>query len=115
MKPTPAVMLLLLAYLLLAPAILAQGLQNNQTATFDPDPQHLCNRLNATLFLRVADDGKKYGLEELDIQYWSRTKHLIEGPSHERALKILDEFIAQHGENLIRDPWKRAMLQRRLW
>jgi hypothetical protein len=115
MKPTSAVTTMLFACLMLAQAILAAELKTGQTATFHPDPQHLWNRLNSTLFLRVADDGNEYGVEELDILYWSRTKHLLEGPSHERALKILDEFTTQHGESLIRDPWKRAVLQRRLW
>jgi hypothetical protein len=115
MKPTSAATTFLFACLLLAQSIFAAELKTGQTATFHPDPQHLWNRLNSTIFLRVADDGKEYGLEELDILYWSRTKHLLDGPSHERALRILDEFTTQHGESLIRDPWKRAILQRRLW
>ena len=36
-------------------------------------------------------------------------------PSHGLALRVLDEFLRTHAETLIRDPLKRAMLQRDLW
>jgi hypothetical protein len=71
--------------------------------------------LNETLFVRTAPDGKRFGLDELDILYWARTKHLLDGPSHQNALAVLDEFIATHGERLVQDPLKRAWLQRDLW
>jgi hypothetical protein len=71
--------------------------------------------LNETLFARTAQDGKKFGLDELDILYWVSTKNLLIEPSHCQALAILGEFINTHGEKLIRDPLKRALLQRDLW
>ena len=37
------------------------------------------------------------------------------GASHQQAISVLDEFINTHGERLIRDPLKRALLQRDLW
>ncbi|HKI70270.1 MAG TPA: hypothetical protein VKA67_11815, partial [Verrucomicrobiae bacterium] len=67
------------------------------------------------LFIRTGPDGKEYGADELDILYWFRTKHFLEGTSHKKALAILDEFIDKHGEKLIHDPLKRALLQRDLW
>lgn len=82
---------------------------------YDSDTNHLWNRLNETLFERTAQDGKKYGLDELDILYWNRTTNLLAGVSHQRAISVLDEFINKHGEKLIRDPLKRALLQRDLW
>lgn len=82
---------------------------------YDSNPKHLWNRLNETLFIRTAQDGKKYGVDELDILYWSRTKNLLVEPSHQQALAVLDEFIDTRGEKLIRDPLKRALLQRDLW
>ncbi len=82
---------------------------------YDPDPNHLWNRLNETLFVRTAQDGKKYGLDELDILYWASTTNLLAGTSHHKALAILDEFIHTHGEKQIHDPLKRALLQRDLW
>jgi hypothetical protein len=82
---------------------------------YNPDPHHLWNRLNATLFERTAQDGKKFGLDELDILFWASTTNLLAGTSHHKALAILDEFIHTHGEKQIHDPLKCALLQRDLW
>src|SRR5476649_158089 len=82
---------------------------------YDSDTNHLWNRLNETLFERTAQDGKKYGLDELDILYWFRTTNLLAGTSHQQAISVLDEFISTHGEKLIRDPLKRVLLQNDLW
>ena len=82
---------------------------------YDLNPNHLWNRLNETLFERTAQDGKKYGLDELDILYWGRTTNLLAGTSYQQALSVLEEFINTHGEKLIHDPLKRALLQRDLW
>jgi hypothetical protein len=40
---------------------------------------------------------------------------LLAQPSHKNALRVLDEFLETHAESLIRDPVKRAILQRDLW
>jgi hypothetical protein len=82
---------------------------------YDSDPHHLWNRLNDTLFDRVAPDGKHFGPDELDILYWQSTTNLLIGPSHEKAIAVMDEFIRSHGEKLISDPLKRALLQRDMW
>jgi len=82
---------------------------------YDADPGHLWNRLYAALFLRVDAGGNSYGPEFLDILFWTQTKHLLAEPSHGLALKVLDEFIASHGEKLIESPLKRAVMQRDLW
>jgi hypothetical protein len=37
------------------------------------------------------------------------------GEPHETALAVLDEFLAKGGEKLVREPVKRAFLQRDLW
>jgi hypothetical protein len=55
------------------------------------------------------------GVDSLDPLLWPETEHLLAGPSHARALRVLDEFLQTHAENLIRDPVKRAILQRDLW
>ncbi len=97
-------------------AVNLRGETNQVESTiYDPNPKHLWNRLNETLFMRTAEDGKRYGLDDLDILYWATTKHLLVAPSHQQALAILDEFINRHGEKLIRDPLKRVLLQRDLW
>lgn len=86
-----------------------------ESAIYDSNPTHLWNQLNETLFSRTAPDGKKFGLDELDILYWFRTTNLLFAPSHEKAIAVLDEFTNTHGENLIRAPLKRALLQHDLW
>lgn len=85
------------------------------STVYDPNPKHLWNRLNQALFERTATDGKKYGLDELDTLYWANTTNLLSGSSYRDATKVLDEFIDTHGEKLISDPVKRALLQRDLW
>jgi len=47
--------------------------------------------------------------------FWDQTEHLLAGSSHSIALRVLDEFLRTHAENQIRDPAKRALLQRNLW
>jgi len=84
-------------------------------AIYDPNPNHLWNRLNKTLFERTAPDGKHHGLDQLDILYWVQTTNLLSGASHRAALAVLDEFNHSHGEKLIQDPLKKALLQRDLW
>src|ERR1700741_163880 len=84
-------------------------------AIYDPNPNHLWNRLFRQFYVRKAWDGKEYGGDVLDPLLWGGTHYLITGPSHEQALNVLDEFLSTHGEQLIADPVKRAMLQRDLW
>jgi hypothetical protein len=85
------------------------------STTYAADPKHLWNQLNSALFARVAPEGTVYGLDELDILYWQGTEHLLTEPSHSAAVQVLDRFIRVHGERLIRDPFKRVLLQRDLW
>jgi hypothetical protein len=82
---------------------------------YDPNTEHLWNRLFHALYGRTAGNGQEYGREELDPLLWQETNALITGPSHQRALAVLDEFLNTHGERLITDPVRRAMLQRDLW
>lgn len=93
----------------------ASGRSQNENTIYDSNTNHLWNRLNETLFVRTAPDGKQFGLDELDILYWGRTTNLLAGTSHHKALASLDEFIHTHGEKQIHDPLKRALLQRDLW
>ena len=82
---------------------------------YDPNPAHIWNRLHATLFVRQAPSGAIYGQDSLDPLLWGFSTHLLEPKSHSHAVRILDEFLETHAENLIRDPVKRAILQRDLW
>ena len=65
--------------------------------------------------VRKAWDEREYGGDVLDPLLWEDTRYLITGASHQQALSVLDEFLSTHGERLITDPLKRAMLQRDLW
>jgi hypothetical protein len=82
---------------------------------YDANPDHLWNRLHHALLVRTAPTGEEFGEDTVDPLLWSNSQHLLDEPSHKQAIAILDEFIITHGERLIRDPLKRAVLQRDLW
>jgi len=82
---------------------------------FDPDPQHPWNQLYGLLFIRPAWNGQTYGLNVLDPLYWPSTKHLLEPPLHAKAIAQLDQFVQSDAAHRIKDPVKRALLQRMLW
>ena len=82
---------------------------------YDPDPNHVWNRLYRSLFGRTGSDGREYGYDELEPLLWPSTKYLLTSPANQQAIKILDEFLSTHAERKIRDPLKRAILQRDLW
>ncbi len=67
------------------------------------------------LYVRTAADGQEVGADRLDPLLWANTRHLLSGESHKRAVAVLDEFLNHHGEQLIPDPLRRAILQRDLW
>lgn len=82
---------------------------------YDPDTDHIWNRVFRQLYQRTDTGGKEYGADELDPLLWLDTTHLLSADSHRQAVNVLDEFLSIHAENLIQDPLKRAMLQRDLW
>jgi hypothetical protein len=81
---------------------------------YDPDPNHIWNRVYRTLYRRERD-GHEYGYDELDPLLWVRTSYLLTDPANREAVAVLDEFLSTHGEKAISDPLKRALLQRDLW
>lgn len=82
---------------------------------YDPDPNHLWNRLYRALYQRVARNGKEYGYDELDPILWPTSKYLLAGQSYQRTSTLLDEFLSTHAEMTIKDPLKRVIFQRDLW
>jgi hypothetical protein len=82
---------------------------------YDPDPRHPWNRLHRLLHTRTTQDGKLYDQEELEPPLLPSSKFLTEGPSHQEALALLDEFLQERSAGRIKDPVKRAVLQRDLW
>jgi hypothetical protein len=87
----------------------------NPIAIYDANSDHIWNRLHAALMIRQDRNGTSYGTDPLDPALYSETEYLLAGRSHSRAIKTLDEFLLTHGENLIRDPVRRALLQRDMW
>lgn len=84
-------------------------------ALYDSNPAHIWNRLYDVLLLREDPASGRYGEDSLDPLLWLNSEHLLAQPSHQRALRVLDEFLRTHAENQIHDPVKRAILQRDLW
>jgi hypothetical protein len=82
---------------------------------YSDNPAHLWNWLHASLLVRVAPDGREYGADRVDPLLWVGSTYLLQGPAHAQAVTLLEEFVDTHGEQLIRDPLKRAVLQRDLW
>jgi hypothetical protein len=84
-------------------------------SVYDPDADHLWNRVFRQLYQRVAANGEEYGSYELDPLLWPDTTYLLDGQSYQKAVQLLDEFLSSKGEDLISDPLKRAMFQQDLW
>ncbi|HTL27628.1 MAG TPA: hypothetical protein VL282_00340 [Tepidisphaeraceae bacterium] len=82
---------------------------------YDANPNHLWNRLHRVLLVRTALNGQDFGDDTIDPLLWTSTHHLLDDESHKKTIDVLDEFLATHGERLIADPLKRAVLQRDLW
>jgi hypothetical protein len=93
---------------------------------YDPDPKHLWNRLHQALHIRFRDgDGDRdapvsadqnFDPNDLDPFFWDRHHpYLLSGPGHREALSLLDEFLDKNAEVLVKEPLKRALLQRDLW
>jgi hypothetical protein len=82
---------------------------------YDPNPNHLWNRIHERFHIRIAPDGSEYGFDTVDPLLWRETRHLLVGPSHASAVRMLDEFLASNGERLISDPLKCAVFQHDLW
>lgn len=95
--------------------MLLVSLGHADESLFDPDPNHVWNRLHRDLYSRPTPDGKLYDKEGLEPVFVRRSSFLTKGDSHQQALKRLDEFLEQNADKSIDDPLKRAILQRDLW
>src|SRR5262245_39621350 len=105
-----------------------QPTESPEVTLYDPDPKHLWNRLHQALHVRLTDLGnpekeqallpgaQSYHALELDAFLWpNRSTYLRFGEPQKTALAVLDEFLEKDGEKLVREPTKRAFLQRDLW
>jgi hypothetical protein len=58
-------------------ALLASCALAQQPGPYNPDPNHIWNRVHRVLHVRVAGDGREYGLDELDPLLWLETDYLL--------------------------------------
>jgi hypothetical protein len=105
----------ILGAILWSAAPVVWGRSPRAAAIYDPNPDHLWNRLHATFFVRDDLPDTQRLPDVLDPPLWYHTQYLLSNPSHKQAVRMLDEFLQTHAENLTRDPLKRAILQRDLW
>ena len=117
-----ATALILLAFVAIALWAIGASPRSLQTpgvsvVIYDENPSHIWNRLYEALWVREDPQTKanRYGEDSLDPMLWRQSEHLLSQPSHGVALRVLDEFLRTHAENLIQEPLKRAVLQRDLW
>lgn len=98
---------------------------------YDPDPQHLWNRLFAAFYVRQVEvvdrvivDGEAVrglpqtvvlGPDVLDPPLGRHARFLLDDAPFRKCNEILDEFLSSGGAQLVDDPLKRVLLQRDLW
>jgi len=83
-------------------------------AIYHPDPKNIWNRAFCHLYERQTEtDTTRCGYDELNA--WPHTARLLKGPSHAKALALLDELVSLREGKPITDPLKRAVLQHDLW
>lgn len=86
-----------------------------RAALYGADSNHIWDRVHRALHVRRAAGGEEYGADEIDPLLWRETTFLLSGPSHARAIQLLDEFLRTNAERLVTDPLKRALFQHDLW
>ena len=101
------------------PAIKQEPAPQSAPATpehlYSQDPEHLWNRLDRWLRIRVNSDGTAFGADAVDPLLWRDTQYLLAGASHTTALTLLDEFLNTDADRLVADPVRRALFQHDLW
>jgi hypothetical protein len=86
---------------------------------FDPDPNHPWNRLHRFFYVRALAKGGAYAYDGPDAPLGRRGSEpdtfLIAGESHDRAIRLLSDFLKAKDDEHVNDPLERALLQRDLW
>lgn len=91
---------------------------------YDPDPQHLWNRVFAAFYIRPrvlkADDGQpeiiRYeGGDAIEFLAWGSTTYWSSDDVFQKVNPLLDEFLQRDGSRLMAEPLKRAVFQHDLW
>jgi hypothetical protein len=80
---------------------------------YDPDPQHLCNRLHRAMAVRTIG-GVDYGTDNA-IPFIGDADELLSGEAHVQLLSVLDEFLRAHAPDRLPGELPRALLQHDAW
>ena len=115
MRVATACLLAIWTIAAVAPSLEQATPQSVRPNLYDADPNHLWNRLHRHFHVRVGPDGQEHGFDTVDPLRWRETRYLLNGPSHEQAVRLLDEFLGSPAETLITDPLKRAVFQNDMW
>ncbi len=75
---------------------------------------HPWDTLYSALYFRTDDDGRVWGGDVLDPYLWADTRILRSGESAVHLQRMLEQFLAERSDVLIKDPLRRAFLQRDL-
>lgn len=91
---------------------------------YDSDPKHLWNRLFSVFYIRpralpVTDEHSALtrfeGGDAIEFLAWGSTTYWSSEAVSRKVTPLLDEFLENGGEKLIREPLKRAVFQHDLW
>lgn len=82
---------------------------------FGPDPKHPWNLLHSFLYVRWYANRRTFVYDGLEPPLGRIGSFLLTGQSHAQVLNLLDDFLKSDVDKLIRDPLKRALMQRDLW
>jgi hypothetical protein len=75
---------------------------------YKSDPNFIWNRVHQVPHPRVSQSGQEYGSDNLDPPLWPETRYLLTGDSRSQALDVLQKFLTQYAERMIKDPLQRA-------
>lgn len=81
---------------------------------YDPDPQHLWNRLHRAIFVRSFNQTET-GHDSIDPLLYGASKFCRTGSSRKELMTVLKELISDDGAHAPDDVLKRAIFQRDLW
>src|SRR5688572_9251990 len=80
---------------------------------YDPDPQHLLNRLHRAMAVRTIG-GVDYGTDNA-IPFIDDADELLSGDAHVKLLSVLDEFLRTQTPDRLPGELPRALLQHEAW
>lgn len=99
-----------------APPKTENGKDKAEEKLFDADPEHPWNRLHQVFYVRPVPRGGVYVHRGLDAPpLGAHGSYALEGVAYEKAIRALDTFLNNKDDERVRDPLKRALLQRDLW